>query len=452
MTGITRQLGHFIATLDPATIPQDCRRAARIGMTDCIAGMAAGAGEPAPRIVSEMAAPASGADSAPEIPGGRMLRVADAALVNGVAGHVLDYDDVAMDGHPSAALTPAILAEGWAIGVSGADAIAAYVIGFETWAALLSREPSPMHEAGFHPTGLWGTMAAAAACARLNNLNAEQSTQALAIAASCAAGLTGNFGTMTKSLHAGRAAQAGVTAARLAKRGFTGAPDIVEQSRGFLRVHSLSGKPDLSDTDLQLGQTWRLAHFGLDIKRYPVCYFAHRSIDAALDLVIANNLKPADIAEIRVTIGETQLGMLRNHTPQDALAAKFSIEFAMASALIARSVGFPELTDTFVQRTDVADAMRKVTTSTTKDLIPGTPFAPSDEVAMVLRSGDILTHPPVEFAKGAWKNPLSAEELREKFMGCVQPSFGANRAASLFEAMQGLEKNRLRDLPIAQAQ
>ena len=129
---------------------------------DCVGTMIAGADEPAVKLVAQLVPASTSNDGAPEIPGGRNLSAGDAALVNGVAAHVLDYDDVGMDGHPSAALTPAILAEGWTLGVSGADALAAYVAGYEVWALLQELEPGALHERGFHPTAIWGTLSAAA--------------------------------------------------------------------------------------------------------------------------------------------------------------------------------------------------------------------------------------------------------------------------------------------------
>src|SRR5215467_14128951 len=131
MLSITRQTAHFVAGLKPSDLPDRCRDAARIGTIDCVGVMIAGAAEQPVRIVSALLATSTQNDGAPEIPAGRNLAASDAALVNGVAAHVLDYDDVGMDGHPSAAITPAILAEGWSLGVSGKEAIAAYVAGYE---------------------------------------------------------------------------------------------------------------------------------------------------------------------------------------------------------------------------------------------------------------------------------------------------------------------------------
>src|SRR5882724_12817776 len=266
MTALTSDIAKFVASISPGAVPPRANFGARIGMLDCVGTMIAGSDEEAVQIVARMVATSTTNDGAPEIPGGRNLSVSDAALVNGVAAHVLDYDDVGIDGHPSAALTPAILAEGWTLGTSGEEAVAAYVAGYEVWALLQELEPGALHERGFHPTAIWGTLSAAAACARLNKLNPEETTNAIAIAASLAAGTVANFGTMTKSLHAGRTAQSGVLAARLAKSGFTASPDALEHRAGFMQAHTHAGNPAVTRGDWGLGSEWRLPKMGINIK------------------------------------------------------------------------------------------------------------------------------------------------------------------------------------------
>ena len=449
MTQLTAGIAEFVANTQRRKMPQACIEAARIGLVDCVGVMLAGAHEPGVRLVAAMVATSSSNDGAPEIPSGRSLAPADAALVNGVAAHALDYDDVAMDGHPSAVLTPAILAEGWAHDASGGEAVAAYVAGYEVWALLQEIEPGHMHERGFHPTAIWGTLATAVACARLNHLDAGASAHALAIAASLAAGLVANFGTMTKPLHVGRTAQNGILAARLAKSGFTGSADALEHATGFMRAHSPSGNPSVEPRDWRLGQDWRLAKLGVNVKRYPMCYATHRSIDAMLELVDAHNIVPDAVDEIHVRIGDRQRLMLRNRDPKTALEAKFSLEFAMASALVARRVGLAELDDSFVRRTDIIDGMRKVRCTTTEETQPGNPFAPDDRVSIVLKSGETLVHPPVSEAKGNWGKPLSEAELREKFFDCAGGVLGKAQTADLFERLNDIESlARLRDLPL----
>jgi 2-methylcitrate dehydratase PrpD len=440
MLDITRQTADFVANLRPADLPDRCREAARIGIIDCVGVMIAGAAEQPVRIVSAMLAGSTQNDGAPEIPSGRNLAASDAALVNGVAAHVLDYDDVALAGHPSAVLVPAILAEGWSLDASGTDAIAAYAAGYELWAQLAALEPGHLHERGFHPTAVMGALASAAACARLRRLTPEKTTHAIAIAASLASGLVANFGTMTKSLHAGRTAQSGVLAARLAEQGFTASPDVLEHRTGFLRAHSPSGAPRIEDGTLDIGKSWRLAELGINVKRYPTCYATHRSIDAMLGLRGEHRLKPDDVREIRVHTGVMQKLMLRNSNPQTGLEAKFSMEFAMAAALIAGKVGLSELTDDFVSCPEVGATVAKVRCTTTDEIMEGDqPFAPADRVSVVLASGEVLEHAPIAYAKGSWQTPLTREELKDKFLDCATRVFSRGHAAALFDQLWQLE-------------
>ena len=449
MPALTSDIAEFVTSVEVGALPEQCSYGARIGMVDCVGVMIAGAGEPVVRLVTTTIATSTQNEGAPEIPSGRNLAATDAALVNGVAAHALDYDDVGMDGHPSAVLTPAILAEGWSLDVSGSDAIAAYVAGYEVWALLQEIEPGHLHERGFHPTAIWGAFAAAAACARLNRLTVEQTRNAIAIVASLAAGVVANFGTMTKPLHVGRTAQAGVLAARLAKSGFTGSPDALEHTAGFMRAHSPSGTPEVDRGNWQLGREWRLPKYGINIKRYPMCYATHRSIDAMLDLVHDRDLAPDAIGEVHVCIGNTQSVMLRNHDPKTALEAKFSLEFAMASAMVARRVGLAELDDAFVRRTDVIENMRKVRCTTTDETLPDMPFAPKDKLSIVLKSGETITHPPVARPKGSWQKPLSDDELRDKFIDCATIGLGQQGADAAFRHMNGIERlASLRDLTL----
>ncbi|MBX9588048.1 MAG: MmgE/PrpD family protein [Hyphomonadaceae bacterium] len=435
MVKLTRQAAQFVSTLDAKHLPPRCVEAARTGVIDCIGVMVAGADERAVRIVSAMLPTATSNRASREVPSGRALSSPDAALVNGVAAHVLDYDDVALDGHPSAVLVPAIVAEGWTLESSGADVLAAYAAGYELWAALIALELGHLHDRGFHPTGVIGALAAAAACARLHRLGPDKTTHALAIAASLAAGLVANFGTMTKSLHAGRAAQSGVLAARLARDGLTGALDALEHPTGFIRAHSTIDPTDLDTSDLGLGVNWRLADIGVNIKRYPTCYATHRAIDAMIDLARSRDLDPDAVAEVHVRTGRTQLLMLRNSQPRTALEAKFSMQFALAAALISRRVGLPELTDEYVLRPEVVANGAKVRCTTTDQAMETLPFAPDDRVSVVLHDGTIIEHAPVTHAKGSWALPLTRDELEEKFFDCATRRLPQGQARKLFDQL-----------------
>src|SRR6202034_1887991 len=176
---------------------------------------------------------------------------------------------------------------------SGADMITAYVAGYETWAELFRRDTGLLHQKGWHPTGLYGAVGAAAACAKLRKLDAEKSAIAIALGASQAGVMMSNFGTMTKPFHAGKAAHAGIMAARLAEAGFTANTDALEHPRGFLHAISPAGKEDRT-SQAKAGRQFQILTHGLGIKKYPMCYATHRAIDCILDLIGNSPIQAGD--------------------------------------------------------------------------------------------------------------------------------------------------------------
>lgn len=441
---LTRDLGAFVAGLSFDALPNEALAIARTGFIDCIGTMIAGRNEPAPQLLKATLAPGPGpatlyfSDESAAAP--------EAALINGTAGHALDFDDVAFTAHPSTVLVPAILAEAEALGRSGADMLAAYVAGYEVWAELALRIEASLHAKGWHPTGVWGAVAAAAACAHLHKLDAGRTATAIALGASQSAGLMANFGSMAKPFHAGRAAQAGVLAARLAAQGFTASLDALEHPQGLLSA--VSPKPGDADMkrSCEAGTGWRIVEHGLNIKKYPTCYCTHRSLDAMLDLKRATGFSAADVTRIRVHISDRYATILRNHAPQTGLAAKFSMEFAMACAAIAGRAGLAELSDDFVQRADVQNLMERVELELTQDyafLHPERPVFDGDasvfdQVHVHLASGEVLASAEVRFARGHAHAPLADGELFEKFTGCLAYG-GMDGAEDLFARLMAME-------------
>ena len=440
MTALTTELGRFISAVALKDIPAEAQAVAKTGITDCFGVMIAGARDPVVALLDRELAGSDGKEQASLIPSLEKRNVEDVALVNGAAAHVLDYDDVTLDGHPSAVLVPAIIAQGEVVGASGEELLTAYVVGYEAWAELLLREPVPLHQKGWHPTAVRGAVAAAAACAKLRRLSAEKTQTALAIAASMAGGLVANFGSLTKCFQVGRAAQSGILAARLANAGLTASPDTLEHQSGFLAAYSPDGQAKLGEAFDPQHKVWHLARQGLNIKRYPICYATHRAIDAALDLTETHDLKPADIDEIRVCTGEMQMLMVRNHRPTNAFEAKFSMEFAMASSLVARAVGLAQLTDSFVRLPDVQDLIPRVAIETTKATMNGSAFAPSETVTIRTKKGDVLASEPIVHAKGSMQRPLSRSELQAKFGDCIGHDFSAKARANVFDKLTNLER------------
>lgn len=448
MPGLTDSLSRFVANPQFAEIPERAIRIIQSGFIDTIATMIAGRNEPVVGIVREfVSSRKSGEQEARVLLAREMSASADAALVNGTAGHALDYDDVALGGHPSTVLVPAVLAEGEYLNASGADAVRAYLVGYEVWAELFVREPDPYHIKGWHPTAVLGTVGAAAAVAHLHKLSADQCRHALALAASMASGLVANFGTMTKPLHAGRAAACAIEAVRLAAKGLTASPDAIEHHAGYLAALSPQGRAERTAPPDRLGKELRILESGLSIKKYPMCYATHRAIDGVLDLIKAHDIKPAQVKEVQAQVGMAQASMLRNHAPVTGLEAKFSMEFAVASALVARKVGLSELTDAFVGQPLVREIMSRVRTSTVDTHCPIEPaFALNDRVAIELHDGRVLDSGDIRFARGNAMLPLADEELKVKFLDCAAAA-GDIDATALYRRLDTLtELDTLRNL------
>ncbi len=441
---LTKALGQFVADLSPNRLPEEAVRIACLGFTDCIGTMIAGRNEASTQILKSVLAPPAGPASL--YFSGERSPGPEAGWINGAAAHALDYDDVGMQGHPSTVLVPAILAEAEVLNAGGLDMIVAYVAGYETWAELCRRDMPTYHAKGWHPTGIFGAIGAAAACAKMRRLDPARTAIAIALGASQSAGIMANFGTMTKPFHAGRAAHAGIMAARLAEAGFTASEDALEHPQGFLTAVSPEGGPD-RDGDGRLGEEWAILKHGLSIKKYPACYGTHRAIDSILELLAEHPVKPDDVRKVSVHFGRLTSKILRNHQPDTGLSAKFSMEFAMASSLIARRVTLQELTDSFVRRPEVQSMMRRVELDITDEVDPENRRSPPwEQVCIELSSGRRIEGPKVSRATGHAERPLSEAQLHDKFIDCLAFGGSAIPAETLYARLQGIRSLKAREL------
>jgi 2-methylcitrate dehydratase PrpD len=337
-------------------------------------------------------------------------------------------------------LVPAILAEGESVGATGAQLATAYVAGYEVWADLQRRDPEQHHEKGWHPTGIFGAIGAAAACASLRGLDAERATHAIAMGASQSAGLVANFGTMTKPFHAGWSAHAGVIAARLAAAGFTASPDALEHPQGFLAAVSPHGEADRTGAT-GAGRDWLILSLGLSVKKYPLCYCTHRALDGMLDLLAKQRVAAEEVKSVVVSTSRRNKTILRNEKPQTGLEAKFSMKFAMASAIVAGRAGLGELTDSFVQRRDIQQLIPKVTIEPDDRPDPArSGAAPYDLVVIETADGRRLESARVTDERGSPQLPLSSAELWAKFESCLAVGNSKLEARSIFDALMSLER------------
>jgi 2-methylcitrate dehydratase PrpD len=331
----TANLTEFLAfratNLRYEDIPEPARALARQCILDYFGVAIAAADDPLVRILLDEMAEAGGAPQACVIGHAARLPALSAALVNGAAAHALDYDDVnmAMPGHPSVAILPGLLALAELTGASGRDVITAFVAGYET-ACRIGVALQPGHyNLGFHSTGTVGSFGAAAACARLLGLQTMGTAAALGIAGTQAAGLKSQFGTMCKPFHAGKAAQNGLLAARLAARGLTSRSDLVECVQGFALTHG----PDFSPAAARATPQAGLHLFANLFKYHAACYLTHAPIECARRLRDEHRLKPEDIAEITLRLDASCERVCNIPAPVDGLQSKFSLRQTVAMAL-----------------------------------------------------------------------------------------------------------------------
>jgi 2-methylcitrate dehydratase PrpD len=440
VTALTADIARFVAGLRYEDLPSEALPIVRMGFTDTVGVYMVGVVEPCANIVLDTIVEMGGRKEARVCFSPLRVAAPDAALVAGTAAHALDYDDQSLSGHPSAVLVSAILAEAETLGSSGRDMVTAYVAGYETWAELV-RRGSNYHRKGWHPTSVFGVIGAAAAVASLRRLPVDRVVAALSIAATHSSGLSANFGTMTKPYHAGMAARAGITAVRMAAAGMTAGTDTFENPQGFLTAYSET-PPDRT-SPVKLGKEWYIPWQGLCLKRYPTCYFMHRSFDAAVKLLKGRNLTPADVEGIDVTMGRSQIDVLVNQRPKTSLEAKFSGHFAMAAAVVLGRMGVKEVVDSVVNRPDVQAFFPKVTLKPVEEHDVRDPvFSPNERVQIHLASGETLDSGEITSVRGQVADPFSLEEQWEKFEDCTSATHTPKEAADLFAKLQALE-----DLP-----
>jgi 2-methylcitrate dehydratase PrpD len=439
--GLARELAQRIAALRFSDLSEQAVYWSRIAMLDTIGVMLAGSVEEAPRIVDEALESPSGGNAL--IFGtSRRARALDAALINGTAAHVLDFDNTVstMGGHVSATMVPALIAAGDAHDSSGRDLLLAHAAGFET--ARIGLALNPRHsEIGWHPTATIGIFAVTAACAHLMRLNAEQTERALAMSASLAAGIKANFGTMTKSLHAGQCARGGVMAATLAKKGFTANPAAFEHKQGFFKLFS-GGEPVREAAVLDgWGKPFDIESPGASYKLYPCCYSTHAAVQAALDIVRQHGAIAADsIAKIESQTPARGLAHTDRPRPTTSLEAKFSVQYCITRALLEGRVMLRHFEGEAHADPVVCRVLEKVTSTA----YTGPAFNPDDPydavVRVTLTDGRVLQTKVDRPLGRTTGNPIPREALEAKFIDCASRVLAPAGAETLCRTIMDMEQ------------
>ncbi|GIX48559.1 MAG: hypothetical protein KatS3mg131_2770 [Candidatus Tectimicrobiota bacterium] len=439
--GMTETLTTFAASVRFAELPPAVVTAAKRAFIDTLGVILAGAQEPCTRLVSDYCQRLGARPEATVLGHGWRTAAPLAALVNGTAGHALDYDDVneTMHGHPSIPILPAVLALGEQRRLTGQEAITAFVLGVEVECRLGAVMGHGHYRHGWHATATLGTLGAALAAARLLELSPLQMRHALGIATSMAAGSRQNFGTMTKPLHAGLAARHGLEAALLAASGFTADPDILESPMGFCRLFSPAGEAP-EQALASLGQPWALVDPGVSVKKYPCCFATHSALDATLDLVRQHDLSAEAVQAVTVYAPPGTASILIHPRPRTGLEGKFSMPYCIAAALLDRRLTLATFTDAMVQRPAVQALLQGVQLVEDPEV-----RGFGAQVTLTLKDGRTLTQ-RLDAPRGDPRTPLSQEELEAKFLDCATQVLPQARAQEALTLLWRLEESKLADL------
>ncbi len=348
-----------------------------------------------------------------------------AAFANGIAIHADDYDDtqlaVASDRvyglltHPTAPALPAALAVAEARGASGKAAMLAYHLGVEVECKIAEAIDPRHYTTGFHTTATCGAFAGAAAAASLMGLDAEQTARVLSLAASQAAGLRENFGTMTKPFHAGRASESGVVAAEMVQLGWTATDKGLEAPRGFFKA--AGGGFDPSAITGKLGAPWTFATPGISIKPHPSGSLTHPGMTEMLRLIKAHGIKAADVVRVRVGTNSNMPNTLIHNRPTDELQAKFSMQFSMAILLLAGRAGLGEYTDEMTHRADVKAMIERIDFVVDDEAEKAGYHKMTTLLDIDLKDGRRICG-RADFGKGSPSDPLSYDDVAEKMREC----------------------------------
>ena len=414
----SEKIASFVVNFDPKTITEASRHVAARALYDTIVCAVAGVQEPASRLSLQYAHGQTGPHMATVWATGQKLSLEMAALVNGTMGHALDFDDVSspLRGHPTVAILPAVIALGESLGSQGRDIINAYIAGFEVALRLARAIVDEQYAKGWHSTASIATFGATVACAHLLKLNHAQIVNALGITVSQIAGTRQNFGTMSKPFQAGQANAVALRAVMLAKLGFDASAKALDGDQGYTTLYA--DKMDLHAELNQLGHLpLEIERSGIEVKKYPLCYATHRTIDGLLDMLKETPFKFEQIERVAIQTNYRATVPLIHNRPTTGLEGKFSMQYAVTAALHDGEVVLKTFEDAAVKREAIQSFLPKVTVT------EGPPplYPRWAELTVYLKDGAVLKR-RVEKLRGSKEQPLTDQELIVKGADCC--SFG----------------------------
>jgi len=446
---LTREAAEFAVNLSFKNFSDDALHIAKRCVLDGLAVMLAGS-EQECIDVAERYIRNTGGNAQSRVVGDATLKVPAqlAAFWNGLAGHAMDWDDTQLaegPGRPYGLLThPTIppLSACLAIsdmigGIDGETFLTAFIAGFEIECKIAEAINPDHYNLGFHTSGTIGTFASAVAAGKLLGFDVHQMAQAIGGAASMAAGIRANFGTMGKPMHVARSSENGVTSALLVTNGFTFNEEALDGQWGYLEVAGRGGEPELVQG--RFGNPFSIVTPGLSIKPYPCGVLTHPSMDAMKFLMEEEGLEPDNIKNVTLFAANNILHPIRFRIAKSELEGKFCMAFLLSSIIIAGKAGKAEFTNDFVLSDSVQAMQRRVSTQFDPEISAMGHDRIRSRIEVETKDGRSIVKWADENYRGSPHNPLSDEEVEGKFLDCAQGILSNDRSKSVFELVWLLE-------------
>ncbi|MCC7276557.1 MAG: MmgE/PrpD family protein [Alphaproteobacteria bacterium] len=435
---LMERIADYVVAQRAAALPEEVAHHARRALLDWFAALLPGTVIAPATAMRAALAEEFGSGKALLYPDGARVPLRLAALVNGTASHTVEFDDIFKDAiyHPGCPTMAAAVAAAQTVGASGEALLRGIVAGYEV-STRIGATISPAHYRYWHTTGTVGCFGAAAAVAAILGLTRDQTMHALGTVGTFAAGLQQAFrsDSMSKPLHAGRAAEAGALAAMMAGKGVTGALDILDGPVG-LGV-AMSNGPDWGPKFADLGTSWNVAR--MTFKNHGCCGHCFAAIDGALALRAAHGIAADRVARVTVGTYRTALDVTGRETARTAFEGKFSLRYTVASALVHGSVRLDGFTPERLADPRVVDLMTRIDLVVDPELDAAFPQRRSARVTIETTDGRRFAHYQPH-RKGDPDAPLSDAELTDKFLELAVPVIGDAGARRLRDAVWGVDR------------
>lgn len=433
--GLSRKLAQYITNVTYESLPDEVVAFTKLCILDYFGSAIAGVDKPPIQKIDQMVKELGGKEQATLMTGGKSS-VVHAALVNGASSHMVELDDIHKSSiiHAATVVIPAALAVTEWKELTGKDLITSIVVGYEV-CYRIGEAVSPSHYYYWHNTATCGTFGAAVAASKLLKLSEEQIIYALGSAGTQAAGLWEFIedGAMSKQLHPGKAAMNGIFSALLSKKNFTGAEQILEGRRGFFQA--MSDEYDENKITFQLGETFKIMENSFKI--HASCRHTHHVMDILVPLLKEESLQSADIKKVTVKTYQVAIDITDNPDPSSIYAAKFSIQFCTALALLTGNGNLENFNEETLWDKDIRALMRRIYVHKDEAIHATYPEKWGAAVEIMLQNGETITR-ETDYPKGDPENPVTEQELVNKFIHLTSALSNAQQQ-QIIEGIKQLE-------------